>query len=604
MKPFQLAILFSLCVALMIGLWRPADTGGIAAGIEGRLLDLRFTFRGPLMPPPDIAILAIDDKTLAGLDAFPPPRSALADGLIAARERGALVVAFDLLLPGASEGDEAFAKALAEREDTILAVSLGNTATVGDALAMALQGSAIGIVQNPPPPIGAGALGPHKAFLGNATLGHVNIALEPDGSLRRMPLALTAPGGATIPALPLAALRVATGETLTLLSGNAILSGNRRIALDAQNAAAINYFGPESTIPTISLLDAGEAAFDGKIVFVGATAQGFGDRVATPYDRRLPGVEALATLTANIIAGQTLRRDGVTWMLDIALGILIALVAVFAAARERPALAMGATVLVWLGGWAVLMLGFSRFLWLDATTLFAAAIIAGLAGAMARRVVQRNRATNLARYQSPLMAETLAGSARPDLDGRAQDAAALFIDAAAFTERSARLGPEKTAQFLRDFHAGIERAALASRGVVEQYAGDGAMIVFGLPTPSPEDAANTLACIDRLFAECATLNERLAEQGEPPLGIRVGAHYGTVIASILGGATQAHVTLSGDVVNAASRFQEVAKTEGARIVVSDALLDAAGMDARGGFEPVGQVALRGRDGTVDLWKRV
>ena len=602
MTPLRLAVLFSLCAALIIGLWRPADTGGIAAGIEGRLLDLRFTVRGPRTPPADIAILAIDDTALATLGAFPPPRSALADGLIAARGRGARVVAFDLLLPGIAEGDAAFAEALVEREDAVLAVSLGDAAAVGDALAVALRESAIGVVRNPPPPFGTGALGPHEVFLDGTTLGHVNIALEPDGSLRRMPLALTAPGGATIPALSLAAIRAATGETLTLLSEEAVLSGDRRIAIDSQDAAAINYFGPEGMIPTVSLVEADDAALDGKIVFVGATAQGFGDRVATPYDRRLPGVEALATLTANMMAGETLRRDGVTWMLDIALALVAAVIAVFAAARERPSLAFGTTALVWMGGGAVLMGAFSRFLWLDATTLLASLIVAGLAGAMARRVVQRNRAANLARYQSPLMAETLAGSARPALDGRAQDAAALFIDAAGFTERSARLGPEATASFLRDFHAGIERAALASKGVVEQYAGDGAMIVFGLPTPGPDDAGRALACIDGLFAECDALNERLAAQGEPPLGIRVGAHYGTVIASILGGATQAHVTLSGDVVNAASRFQEVAKSEGARVVVSGALLDAAGTE--NGFERVGLTELRGRDGSVDLWKQV
>ena len=602
MTPLRFAILFSLCAALVIGLWRPADTGGIAAGIEGRLLDLRFALRGTRTPPSDIAILAIDDKTLAALGAFPPPRSALADGLIAVRERGARVVALDLLLPGLAEGDAALAEALGARDDSILAVSLGDAAPAGNALARALRDAAIGVVRNPPSPVGTGVLGPHETFLDAATLGHVNIALEPDGSLRRMPLALTAPGGTTIPALPLAAMRLATGDALTMLSGEAILSHDRRIALDRQDAAAINYFGPEGTIPTVSLVEAGSADFDGKIVFVGATAQGFGDRVATPYDRRLPGVEALATLTANIFAGETLQRDGVTWMLDVALALIVALVAVFAAARERPALAMGTTVLVWLGIGAVSMGAFSRFLWLDATTLLGTAIVAGLAGAMARRVVQRSRAANLARYQSPLMAETLAGSARPALDGRAQEAAALFVDAAGFTERSVRIGPAATALFLRDFHAGIERAALASSGVVEQYSGDGAMIVFGLPVPGPQDAANALACIDGLFAECAALNARLAAQGEPPLGIRVGAHYGTVIASILGGATQAHVTLSGDVVNAASRFQEVAKAEGARVVVSDALLDAAG--TRGGFAPVGPVALRGREGTVDLWKRM
>ena len=498
--PLRLAIIASLCAALALALWRPSDTGGVAAGIEGRLLDLRFALRGPRPPPDGVAVLAVDDRALAAIGAFPPPRSALAAGIEAARGAGAAVVALDLLLPGTGEGDAALSTALAARPDAVLAVSLGKGAPPGDALAAALRASAVDVALTSPPPAPAGVLGPSDAFLTGPALGHVNIAPEVGGSLHRMPLALTAPGGATVPALPLAAVRLLTGDAIVLASGEAVLIGERRIPLDAQDAAAINWFGPEGTVPTVSLVEAGSTGLDGRIVFLGATARGFGDRLATPFDRRMPGVEALATLAANLVSGETLRRDGTTWMLDILLALAAALVAVLAAARDRPSLALGTTAAVWFGTGAILMLAFSRFLWLDAVTPVAALTVAGIAGATARRAVQRERMANLARYQSPLMAETLARSARPDLDGRAQSAAALFVDAAGFTARSARLGPEATFRFLRDLHAAIERAALASRGVVEQYAGDGAMVLFGLPDPGPDDAANALACIDRLFA--------------------------------------------------------------------------------------------------------
>jgi len=599
----------SLLFALMLAVWRPSDGGGLMAGLEGRTLDARFLIRGAREEPGDIAILAIDDASLAALDAFPPPRDALARAMRVARDGGAVAVAFDLLLAGAGQGDDDLARVLEEEGGAILAVSLSETPASRDSdiLDRAYARSALSLVINAPESGAVGMLSPAEDFARNATLAHVNIFREADGALRRIPLAMQAGDDRVLPALPLEAARRAARlerSDLRLLWGDALIFGDRAVSLNAQNEAGVNFYGPGRTIPTHSLITAQDAPLAGRVVFIGASARGFGDTFATPYDRELSGVEVLATMTANLLDGSVLRRDGATWGADILLALLAALACFLAASRARPLRAVVLTAVVWIGTLGIVQAAFVNALWLDGVTPLLSLLVATFAGGGARWMEHRRRAKNLAQYQSPLMSELLADTTRPAFDGRVQKAAALFVDAANFTPRTARLGPEQATEFLRGFHACVERAALAHGGVIEQYAGDGAMICFGLPEPGEDDARRALSCADQLFAEVEVMSAQVVSTGEEALRIRIGIHHGDVSVAVLGGRDHSHVTIVGDVVNLASRLQEVAKEIEAEMVVSDALITAAAGGAdRHGLSPAGERILRGSNKPLSIWAR-
>lgn len=609
----RVAALFAVIVALAIAIWRPSDTGGIVTALEGRTLDARFALRGVRDAPPGVMIIGIDDATLASLDAFPPPRDALAQAVTAVRQGGGQGTAFDLLLSGEGRGDAVLSRMLSEGSDVILAASLSQKFLAADPItAQAASRSALALVTNTPgdtTPVGI--LGPAPEFARHATLGHVNVVRETDGALRRIPMARAAADGIILPALPLEAARRMAGlerGALRLDWGKTLHFGGRSIALNRDNEAGINFYGPRGAVETISLAEAitgaGAARMAGRMVFVGATAEGYGDTFATPFDRSLPGVEALATMAANLLDGTHLRRDGATWGADIVLAVLAAFTCVFAASRAKPIWAVGGTVAVWAGVLAIVQGAFVQSIWLDGVTPLAALAVATLAGGGARWMDHRQRAANLSHYQSPFLSEILAASARPGFDGRVQKAAALFVDAADFTARTARLGPVRTTAFLRGFHAAVERAAIETGGVIENYAGDGAMICFGLPDPQPEDARNALRCAERLFAEIDALSAREVAGGDAPLTIRIGAHWGDVSVAVLGGHDHRHVTLVGDIVNLASRLQETAKQIGAELAVSDALVAAAGGGEDYGLAPHGPHSMRGSDVPLDVWARM
>ena len=599
------ALCLAVGIALCFALWRPSDGGGFAAGLEGRLLDARFLLRGNLPAPKHVAILGIDDATLANAKTFPLPRASIAAAVQAAQAQDATVVALDLLFPEHSSGDAALAEALENHGNSILAISFlePTDARQLDDLEAALVRSAPTTVRNPPPGRVLSSLNPVQELLDGSHLGHVNVARDTDGALRRVRLLMEARPGLVTPALPLQAARMFIGEDLNAAWGQTISLGSQSLPINETNEAVVNFLGPTGTVPTFSLHKVAEADIAGRIVFIGATARGYGDRFATPFSREMPGVEILAQLSSNIIAGQLLRRDDVTWGIDVILSVIVATTATFAAALRLPLLASLATLGLWSIALIGLQIAFHQFLWLDTTTLLVALTVGSLSGATVRFLQQRKATANLAQYHSPVLQSVLAQQARPGFDGRVQQAAVLFVDVANYTSRTEAIGLAATTDFLRRFHGIVETAATAQKGLVEQYAGDGAMICFGLPDPSPEDPANALACAEALFTAVADMNLDLQRVDQPPVEIRIGLHIGEASAAIVGGANQGHVTFVGDVVNTASRLQDVAKSLGAELVVSAEAVNAIGDVSAHHLQAGGLVPVRGRAAPIEVWMR-
>ena len=104
------------------------------------------------------------------------------------------------------------------------------------------------------------------------------------------------------------------------------------------------------------------------------------------------------------------------------------------------------------------------------------------------------------------------------------------------------------------------------------------MILFGLPGPRPDDARRAAECSVGLCVSAERWLASLPSSIASRLGFKVGAHFGMIVASRLGGGSYHHITATGDTVNVASRLMEVAADHGAQLALSDDLLRAAGRD--------------------------
>jgi signal transduction histidine kinase len=228
-------------------------------------------------------VVLIDEDALRKAGRWPWSRTQFAqlvEGVVSAGAKG---VALDVLFPEAGEGDPLLARAL-ERGPSVLAAGLDEADNW---------------------------LLPNQA-LGAATVGHVSFDLDRDGVVRHFSSTKEA-GGRSLPALPVAAARM----------GNALLPIPIGMTLRPAFRA-----GPILQVSAAAVLGgAGLPDLHGRVVFLGTSAAGVGDRVVTPVSQPgspQPGILVEAVATEAILSGDLLRVAPplVNALLVFALGFL------------------------------------------------------------------------------------------------------------------------------------------------------------------------------------------------------------------------------------------------------------------------------------------
>ncbi|HEX2555640.1 MAG TPA: adenylate/guanylate cyclase domain-containing protein [Microvirga sp.] len=567
--------------------------------IEAPLLDLRFQIAGHRGPPRDLAIVAIDDEAVRQAGRYPLPRTAMARLVDEVARHGPKAVGLDILFldHGPPEADAALAESLGAARAVVAAAGLfPRTAST-------LPGGDI--------PRPEQVLWPVEAVRQAAAVGLVNISTDHAGTPRHVPLVLGAED-TLLPSFPLRVATLALGADPGL-AGDRLTLGGAVTRTDLGLHLPLRFYGPRGTIPTFSaraVLDGTVPAehLRGRIVVVGVTAVGTGDTFATPFDPVLPGVEVIATAIGHLTAGDGLVRDGRVRRTDAAAAFALALGTVLAltlAPLGAALLLVGAGAAGWL---LVTVAAFEANLWLSAAMPLAAMALPAALGTLARQGLDRHQTRRLVaaeaalrRFQPPVLAERIASDPAYLAEPRAQKAAIVFIDLSRFTLLSERLGPARTRELLRAFHALVEEEVTRQDGVVLSFMGDGAMIAFGLPDARPDDARRALHACAALVTGATKWIGALAQDLGADLDVRVGAHYGPVVVSRLGADTHQHITATGDSVNVTSRLLDVAAREGAAFVASADLLAAAGEDpARFGFRDLKTVAIRGRRESLSI----
>jgi adenylate cyclase len=216
---------------------------------------------------------------------------------------------------------------------------------------------------------------------------------------------------------------------------------------------------------------------------------------------------------------------------------------------------------------------------------------------------EARRSVNLTRYLPQLIADQLAETGIDELRrGRRQNVAVLFVDIRGFTSRSEPMSPEALGEFLTEFRSRVARAADASGGTIDKFIGDAAMVVFGLVSDGKNEAAAALECADLILTEIADWNEQRRATGQDPVKVGIGIHWGDAFCGAIGDETRLEYTVLGDTVNVAARLEELTKQMAWPIVVSHAVLDAAGQSGESEtWHALDTTTLRGRTDPIQLF---
>ncbi len=344
--------LIALLLAASLAAWAASEE--LAERVDLQLLDIATGWMVADEPDPRIVIVAIDDASLAAIGSWPWPRERHARMVETLSKAGARLAVLDILFtePSDPASDAALAGALASAGNVVLPFTF-----------VPAPNADSGSVPIFPIPELADAAG---------TLGHVAAEFDNDGAVRRLELAREA-AGSDYPHLMVASYRQAFGEDPA-----AIAIGRHQVPI-----IPLRPGGAYPTIPAAALVDGsfpGEL-LQGKLVLIGASAQGLGDSYPVPERAggAMSGVEIQANLLGALIADRFVTPLGPSMSGLIAMAVVIALFLGFWVLRPRytllyaaslAALVLGAalvlpiTIGVWFApGAALLAIALSYPLW-------------------------------------------------------------------------------------------------------------------------------------------------------------------------------------------------------------------------------------------------
>ncbi len=374
------------CVVAALHFFRPPLLARADLVVYDRLLTV-----APLRAPSGtVALVEIDERSLAEGGRWPWPRDRVAELLDRVRALGAVAVGLDILFSepdagGETPGAAGAAPGALSARDAALAAALGRGPfVVGYAFTFdrpvdricqlrsigLTRAAAGGALRDVPRATGVlCSLGPLGAAA--ASSGFMNASPDADGVLRRMPQIVEF-GGEVYPSLALATVRTGlAAERLSLVDPAAgwpaLRLGDREVPLDADGSMLVRFRGPAGTFPRVPAIDvlrdrAPAGVLAGRIVFVGVAALGLGDTVATPLGTFMPGAEVHATVADNLLRGDLVRRPPRATAGEVGLVFLAALGVAAGVIglgwRWTLPLAVGGGVLLWVGaGWLLGSLG-------------------------------------------------------------------------------------------------------------------------------------------------------------------------------------------------------------------------------------------------------
>jgi class 3 adenylate cyclase len=169
----------------------------------------------------------------------------------------------------------------------------------------------------------------------------------------------------------------------------------------------------------------------------------------------------------------------------------------------------------------------------------------------------------------------------------------VFVDLVGFTARAERLDPEDVRAILRPFHERVRRELERFDGLVEKFAGDAVMAVFGAHVAHGDDPERAVRAALAVRDAISELNER----SDLGLQARIGINTGEAIVTVGARPERGEAMVAGDVVNTAQRLQSAAPTDG--IIVGDETHRATSSTI--GYDPLPPIDAKGKAEPLSAW---
>ena len=196
-------------------------------------------------------------------------------------------------------------------------------------------------------------------------------------------------------------------------------------------------------------------------------------------------------------------------------------------------------------------------------------------------------------YVDPALAARLLEQGDDVFTGERRQVTVMFVDIRDFTPFAEANTAEDTVARLNALFEIVVPAVVDAGGHVNKFLGDGALAVFGAPNELADHA-------DAAVSAAVVIDRLVGERFGGALRIGIGINTGVVIAGTIGGGSKLEFTLIGDTVNVAARVEQLTKTTGDTILLTQHCVDAlptrpAGLTDRGAH------ALKGKSAALQVF---
>ena len=605
-----------ICLALLIGVavLRVADFAPIEE-LRVRTFDTFQVIDPRVKTTRPVAIVDIDEKSLAKFGQWPWPRTRIADMIISLTQLGATVIAFDVVF---AEPDRLNPDAAAETMrylDEVTRSKLRALPSNDQIFADAVRRSRVvlgetGLDQvisefdTTLPVTGFATLGEdpqrflfdfpgllrnvHVLEVAAAGRGLITIKPERDGIIRRVPMMLRTQG-ATMPSLSFEILRVLSSTpTILIKSERAGIKsvGLRGLELptDLHGQLWIHFahHDPSIYVSAADLLS-GDVPLEKiarKLVLIGTSAVGLNDIKTTPVSPAMPGVEIHAQVLEAALTKSLLAQPWYGLVLELGAALILGILVIAFAPQFGPVTlvavgALFATVLIgtsWLFYTQHRLLVDFTYPLLSTTAIYLTLIFASFVREQSQR---RQIRSAFSQYLSPALVEQLAQSPEKlQLGGEERELTIMFSDVRGFTaiSESYKTDPQGLTALMNRFLTPLTNAILARKGYIDKYMGDAIMAFWNAPLDDKEHELNACnAALDMLERIDELNRQREAEAKEGghaffPINVGVGLNTGACTVGNMGSDVKFNYSVLGDSVNLASRLEGQSKEYGFPII--------------------------------------
>jgi adenylate cyclase len=219
---------------------------------------------------------------------------------------------------------------------------------------------------------------------------------------------------------------------------------------------------------------------------------------------------------------------------------------------------------------------------------------------VAAQLAEIERTGKLRRFLAPQLADLIVAQGDESiLESHRREIVVVFCDLRGFTGFAERTEPEEVMALLRDYHAAMGPIVAQFEGTLDHYAGDGIMVFFNDPVPTPDPARRAIDMAVAMRAAAQDLLRAWRRQGHD-IGFGVGISQGYATLGQIGFAERMDYTAIGTVTNLAARLCGEAKD--GQILVSRRV--AIAVEDSTALEEIGDLSLKGLSQAVAVYNVV